>query len=72
MPLVVMEISGRGSTEAMAATTSTQSGRSSGSPPVRRTSSMPSPTAIRTIRISSSGVNKVVRGSHGTPSAGMQ
>ena len=72
MPLVVMEISGRGSTDAMAATTATQSGRSNGSPPVSRTSSMPSPTATLTIRISSSGVSRVLRGSHGTPSAGMQ
>ena len=57
---------------ASARTTSTTSGRSSGSPPVSRTSRTPSPTATRASRTSSSVLSSVGPLSHGTPSAGMQ
>ena len=56
-----------------AATMPTRPGRSSGSPPVKRTSSMPScSTPIRTSRAISSSVSNSTLGSQSRPSGGMQ
>ena len=46
--------------------------RTSGSPPVRRTSSTPIATSSRTTRSISSKLSTSERSSHGRPSAGMQ
>ena len=72
MPLVVSDIEGALGSELIPATMSTRSGRSSGSPPVRRTSVTPAETAIATIRTSSSADSRSGLGSQATPSAGMQ
>ena len=72
---VVMDTSSGPSGPSMAAiraTTSTTSLRSSGSPPVRRTSVMPRLAATAATRASSSVVRMLSFASHSTPSAGMQ
>ena len=51
---------------------STTSGRSSGSPPVSRTSVMPRSVAMRTTRTISSAVSRSGVGIQSKPSAGMQ
>ena len=56
----------------MRATISTMSGRSSGSPPVSRTSSMPASIPTSRIVINSSVVNKSSVGIQAAKSCGMQ
>ena len=71
--LVVIEISRSGETARVPATMSTSPRRTSGSPPVNRTSRMPSrrtPMSIR--RTISVSVSTLSSGSHSRPSAGMQ
>ena len=73
MPLVVSEISGRGSSSAVAAMIAGRPRRISGSPPVNRTSVMPSRrTATQISRATSSSVSSAGPGSQSRPSAGMQ
>ncbi len=73
IPLVVSEMSGRGSSAAVAAMMSARSGRSSGSPPVNLTSRMPSvSTPIVINRMISSPVSTSGVGSQSRPSGGMQ
>ena len=71
--LVVRLTSGRGRSAVAAATMPTSPGRSSGSPPVKRTSRMPScSTPMRTSRAISSSVRTSTLGSQSRPSGGMQ
>ncbi|CAB5060926.1 unannotated protein [freshwater metagenome] len=72
IPLVVSVNRGALVRPAMRSTISTMSGRSKGSPPVKRTSSMPCSTATSIINKSSSVVSKFSDGNHAAKSCGMQ
>ena len=73
MPLVVSDISGRGLSAEVRSMIDSSSRRSSGSPPVNRTSRMPSiSTPIRISRTISSPVRTSGAGSQSRPSGGMQ
>ena len=73
IPLVVSEISGRGVRAAVLAMIDSSSRRSSGSPPVNRTSRMPRlVTPILISRTISSPVSTCGAGSQSRPSGGMQ
>ncbi|CKR18962.1 Uncharacterised protein [Mycobacterium tuberculosis] len=72
-PLVVSEISGRGRSLAVAATTSSRWWANSGSPPVNRTLVTPSRVTAMCISLaSSSGRSSCSPGSHLSPRSGMQ
>ena len=72
IPLVVSESFGGFGKLLMRATMSTMSGRSSGSPPVNRTSSIPASIPTSRIVISSSVESKSSVGIHAAKSCGMQ
>ncbi len=73
MPLVVSDMRGRGVSAAHCSTMETRPGRSRGSPPVKRTSVMPSEvTAMRMRRTISSSESSSLLPSHCRPSSGMQ
>ena len=71
-PLVVMDKIGGFSIADMRETISTMSGRSSGSPPVRRISSIPCETPTSMMEINSSVVRSSSDGNHAAKSCGMQ
>ena len=71
-PFVVMDNRGAFVMELIRATISTISGRSKGSPPVRRISSIPSETADSITVISSSVVKRLSFGSQAAKSCGIQ
>ena len=72
MPLVVSESFGGFGKLLILATISTMSGRSNGSPPVKRTSSIPASIPTSRIVINSSVVNKSSVGIQAAKSCGMQ
>ena len=71
-PLVVIDKIGGFSMAEIRETISTISGRKSGSPPVRRISSIPCETPTLIIEINSSVVNNSCDGNHAAKSCGMQ
>ena len=72
MPFVVKEIAGLSGSALMRLTISTMSGRSSGSPPVRRMPVMPFSVATSTTSMSSSTESKCSPGNQSAKSLGMQ